>query len=99
MPGCGWGWGYGGMSGWGAGGSILMAVFWIALIALIVWAVVRLVQSSGGRYRDRQHAETPQEILDRRFARGEIDTAAYEDARARLAEHHQGPALSSSNSH
>jgi putative membrane protein len=82
-----WGSGFAGMSGWGAVGWILMALFWIAVIALIVWAVIRLTQSSRGR--DRQ-VESPREILDRRFASGEIDTAAYEEARGRLSEQRSG---------
>lgn len=86
---CGWGWGYPGMPGWGAVGWTLMALFWIALIALIVWAAVRLAQGNHGQGRDRQ-AETPRENLDRRFASGEIDTAAYEQARTRLAEQRPG---------
>ncbi|KWX00899.1 hypothetical protein C3Y87_17105 [Carbonactinospora thermoautotrophica] len=90
MFGCGWGWG-----GMGGGmaivGWVLMAVFWIALIALIVWAVVRLVQAGDGRYRGGQHPETPEEILARRFASGEIDAATYDEARARLAQRRPEP--------
>lgn len=83
MPGCVWGWG-----GMGAIGWILMPLFWIALIALIVWAVTRLLHARGGQGESRieRREETPQEILDRRFASGEIDTSAYEQMRARLAE-------------
>ncbi len=85
MPGCAWGWGWGGM---GALGWIVMPIFWIALIALIVWAVTRLTHAGGGRGESRieRREDTPQEILDRRFASGEIDTSAYEQMKARLAE-------------
>ena len=31
--------------GMGAGGWVLMMVFWIVLVAVVVWAIVRLVPS------------------------------------------------------
>ena len=62
---------------------LLMMLLWIALIAVIIWAVIRLVQRSGEH--GRQGRETPQEILDRRFALGEIDADEYRQARAHLA--------------
>lgn len=74
--------------GWGfeAGGWIFMLLFWVALIALIVWAVARLLPSSRTRETDRrERAETPEEILDRRFAAGEIDPEEYRRARDQLA--------------
>jgi putative membrane protein len=79
---------YGG-GGWGW--MMLMPLLWVALLAVIVWAVVRLAQPGGrsggpgGYDYDRSRRETPQEILDRRFASGEIDADAYTQARARLA--------------
>ena len=81
------GW-YGGM---GAGGWVLMSILWVALIALIVWAVASLL-----RHRDEgtrvsvNLAERPEEILDRRFAAGEIDAAAYDAQRSKLREAHAG---------
>jgi putative membrane protein len=73
------------MYGYGAGGwwMMLMPLLWIALIAVIVWAIVRLIHpGNGGRAVERR--ETPLEILDRRYAQGEIDDATYTTARARL---------------
>lgn len=74
------------MDGWeggmGAGGWILMAVLWFALVAVIVWAVANLFPSRAGR--DESAPERPEEILDRRLARGEIDQAAYDELRAKL---------------
>src|SRR5207248_2137761 len=70
------------MYGYGQGFTwmILMPLLWIGLVAIIIWAVVRLtVHGSSPR------AETAQDILDRRFARGEIDADAYTQARAQLA--------------
>ena len=40
------GWGAGSMMGW-FGGGIMMIVFWVLLIALIVW----IVREFGGRIR------------------------------------------------
>ncbi|WP_448072442.1 SHOCT domain-containing protein [Georgenia yuyongxinii] len=73
----GWGWGM------GAGGWIAMVVFWVAVLALIVWAVMRVFPAGGSR-RSAPRAETPQEILDRRFASGEIDSETYRAMRTAL---------------
>lgn len=77
MYGSGWAW------------MMLMPLVWLALIAVMVWAVVRLVQRPGDGAHDPQRRETPQEILDRRFALGEIDADAYTQARAHLADREQ----------
>jgi putative membrane protein len=80
--------GYGG-TGWGGmgvGGMIGMVVFWLVLIALIVWAVSRLLPGRQMRQSQPQPGqETPEEILDRRFARGEVDLETYQLQRAALA--------------
>lgn len=81
------------MYGWNGTGSIWMIVMpllWIGLIALIIWAVVRLTQDRVDQDTTRRR-ETPQEILDRRYALGEIDTDAYLEARARLAGREREP--------
>lgn len=80
--------GYGGI-GWGGmgwGGMIGMVLFWIVLIAAIVWAVSRLLpgrQVHSGPAQPGQ--EKPEDILDRRYARGEIDLETYQAQRAALA--------------
>jgi putative membrane protein len=76
---------YGGMS---AGAWVIMAVFWVALIALLVWAVATL--ASRGRTSDerRDAAERPEEILDRRLASGEIDSETYDALRGKLRSAH-----------
>ncbi|WNM32113.1 SHOCT domain-containing protein [Streptomyces sp. Li-HN-5-11] len=75
-----------------------MALLWIALIVLAVWAVIRLTHgASGGTsgrgrgWADNEPRESPEEILDRRYASGEIDTDTYTEARERLAAHRPGP--------
>ncbi len=83
------------MNGWhggmGAGDWVLMSVLWVVLIAVVVWAVASLLQRGGGRDQANL-AERPEEILDRRFAAGEIDAATYDAQRAKLREAHTGRA-------
>ncbi len=75
------------MDGWdhhmGAGSWILMGVFWIALLALVVWIVTILLT---GRGQPSASRERPEEILDRRLASGEIDVKTYDKLRAKLRE-------------
>ncbi|MEW2489583.1 SHOCT domain-containing protein [Streptomyces sp. NPDC048411] len=82
---------------WNGGGWAWMAfmpVLWIVLIGLVVWAVVRLTHQRSGDGGAHEEAtvrrETAEEILDRRFASGEMDAAAYDEARRRLAAHRPG---------
>lgn len=73
------------MDGWdgmGVAGWFLMTFFWVALIAAIVWAVANLFPARGTS--ETGGPERPEEILDRRFARGEIDAAAYDEQRTKL---------------
>ncbi len=75
MMGYGWGMGF---AGW-----IFMALFWIVVVGGVVWAVVALLPGSRAGVRGRR--ETPEEILDRRFALGELDAEQYRRAREELA--------------
>ena len=63
--------------GWGAG-MVIMVVFFVALIALAVWAILRLSRRSDEPSRSVQ---SPRQILDRRFASGELDETQYAQAR------------------
>ncbi|CAB4874610.1 MULTISPECIES: hypothetical protein [Nocardiaceae] len=56
-----------------------MAAFWLVVIALLIWGAVRLMSARP------QSGEDAQEILDRRFAAGEIDRDFYRAAVAELA--------------
>ncbi len=76
---------YGGM---GIGAWILMSVFWVALIALVVWLVASLFGHTNGTGGTRDLAERPQEILDRRLASGEIDAETYDALSAKLRTAH-----------
>lgn len=73
----GYGWGM------GAGAWIAMSIFWVALLVLIVWAVTRAFPSSGGRGHGAGQ-ESAEELLDRRYAAGELDTETYQSMRATL---------------
>jgi len=81
------------MMGWHNGGMaygtwMFMGVFWLVLLGLIIWAVVRLLPDRGGvngRAGGRGDVETPEDILDKRFARGEIDLETYQAQRTALA--------------
>jgi putative membrane protein len=73
----GYGWGMG-LAGW-----IFMGLFWFVVIGVIVWAIVGLLP--GRRASGPAGSERPEEILDRRFALGEIDAEQYRRARDELA--------------
>jgi putative membrane protein len=78
--------GYGNGIGWGW--PFLMGLFWLVLLGVIIYLVVRLLPSGGsgaGRPSGPPATETPEDILDRRFARGEIDLETYQVQRAALA--------------
>ncbi|MGX1851535.1 SHOCT domain-containing protein [Streptomyces sp. NPDC055299] len=81
--------------GGGWGWLVFMPLVWIVLIGLVVWAVVRLTRHpsdrTGSRDGNEPPRETPEEILDRRFASGEIDADTYTQARERLAVHRPRP--------
>lgn len=64
--------------GWGMGGMWLGPLFMLVLLVLVVALFVGLVQWVSGD-RAAGHAETPtaRDILDARYARGEIDRQEY----------------------
>ena len=72
----GWGW-------WMSLGSIWMIGFW----AVIIWAVFTLrARWRGEKYRIVENEGTALEILERRYARGEVSHEQYETMRARLSQ-------------
>ncbi len=81
MMGWGWGWNDAGSNsaGWWMMGG--MMVFWIAVIAIGIWLVIRLTD------RPVEHlpkTESPRAILDRRLASGELNAEQYAEARRLL---------------
>jgi putative membrane protein len=68
-------WWYGpGMNGWGYGlMTISMVLFW----ALIILGIVALIRYIGRAGQVATARPTPQQLLDERLARGEIDEEEY----------------------
>jgi len=67
------------MGAFGAFGMVFGLLVLVALIALFVWGLSTRVSP-----RSRAEEATPLEIVQRRFARGEISEAEYERARKAL---------------
>lgn len=90
------------MDWYGGGGTSLapvmwmvMGLFWLGLLALIVFLVIRLLPGTGTAHANPTPAptpmptgtfESPEQILDRLFALGEIDEQTYRTRRTALAE-------------
>jgi putative membrane protein len=88
MPGFGWD-GYGMMSGYGSLGLVgwiinlvLTVGILIGLIVLVIWAVRRITKSQGGSLFSSGQGgglTTAREILQTRYARGEITREEYKE--------------------
>jgi putative membrane protein len=70
-------------------GMLAMWLFWFVVLAGCAWAVVRWLRPVPPPQM------TPMETLHLRYARGEIDTAAFEQMRERLRDAQAAPALRS----
>jgi putative membrane protein len=70
-------WQYGGFGGFG---MISMLLFWVGIILLVVWAVRNL----GNNRAERDTSNRAVEILEERYARGEIDTEEFNRRRSEL---------------
>lgn len=82
------GW-YGEGGGWG--GWLLMMLFMVAFWGLVIFALVALFRGasrSGGEEASRLARPDPLQILDERFARGEIDAEEYSVRQASLRDAH-----------
>ena len=64
--------------GSGLGGLLIMLLFWGALVALAVWLVGTLFPRTGRPAGSGGRDLTARQILDRRYARGEIAREQYE---------------------
>ena len=71
-----------GWTGWGDAiwMTVGMVAFWGLLIAVVVWTVGREPSERTG-----PRPPTAREILEERFARGEIDREGFEQGRAALS--------------
>jgi putative membrane protein len=87
------------MDGWshdgvGWGGWIMMALAMVAFWGVVLFVVVALFRGTGnGGRTDRldRRQQSPLEILDERFARGEIDEDEYYARQATLRAAQRGP--------
>ncbi len=82
----GWGMWSGMMGNWGMGGAgmIFMMIFWILIIAGLVFLVNWLIRSAG---RDKAHDSINShafEILKEHYARGEIEKPKFENMKKDL---------------
>jgi len=68
---------------WFGFGGLFMLIFWIFVIAGIVWLVLALSRSQA---RTGDGASTALRILEERLARGEIDVEEFRIRRAAIAE-------------
>ena len=82
----GWGGGYGMMPfswlGW-----IFMVLWWVIVIAVIVWVIRAIFGRGRGRwnyYHDGNGGKGPLEILKERYAKGEVDKSEYEEKKKDL---------------
>ena len=73
-------WGMDWQSGWFFGMHLAWWIFWI-VFALAAWAVLARSAALPG-----PKAESPLEVLQRRYAEGALTTAEYEERKAKLAE-------------
>jgi putative membrane protein len=78
-----WNGGYHHMIGGGMG--IVMIIFWVVLIGALVLLISGVIHGIGGSPKRDDDMQRPLEILKRRYARGEIDKAEYEDKRRSLS--------------
>lgn len=89
-------WGYGpgggmGYGGWGGGGMLLGGVVWVLLLVLGIMAIVWVVRAAthaphhGAPYPPRlDRGSAGLDILEERYARGEVDREEYLQKRADL---------------
>ncbi|NQV21305.1 MAG: SHOCT domain-containing protein [Rhodospirillales bacterium] len=77
-----------GGGGWMFMGPVTMILFLAAIIAVIVFVIRGAGSGSSGRSpKDReQPSETPLDILKKRYARGEIGQAEFEEIRRAITE-------------
>ena len=80
------------MWGWGGSGMIFGPLFMILGLAAVIVVAVLLVRCAGGPWRPAGPPHyppalpSPLDILEERFARGEIDKSEFEERRRVLGE-------------
>lgn len=75
------------MSGFGFIGIFFMIIFWVGLILLVVWLVKSLFGNNDFTQRaPKDRVLSAKEILDQRYARGELTREQYEQMRSDLTQ-------------
>lgn len=59
-------------------------IFWIVILALIVWIVVRLTANNQNKQQLPGSGETALDILKKRYAKGEISKEQFEQMKKDL---------------
>lgn len=88
----GYGYSWGGMMGpWMMGGfgfpfmgGIAMLLFWLLIIGGVVWLVQSLARGGGSSETSAPTSESPLDILNRRYAKGEITKEQFEQMKRDL---------------
>ncbi|MDQ2904487.1 MAG: SHOCT domain-containing protein [Chloroflexota bacterium] len=94
-------WGYN--VGWGGVLMSLGMVLWIALLTILVWAVIRWLERKPTAPTPPSIGMSPTspsalEILQQRYARGEIDAATFEQMRECVITSHLPPVVRDASS-
>ncbi|HTK06884.1 MAG TPA: SHOCT domain-containing protein [Ktedonobacteraceae bacterium] len=85
--------------GWSWPGLFMMSltsILWIAVIAFLIWAVVRWVDRKNAHISTPTPTVSAMETLRQRYARGEIDTATFTHMREQLEARAQEPYMQQS---
>jgi putative membrane protein len=59
-------------------------ILWVLLIAVAIWAVMRFTGRASGDDRGTSPSPTPLEILEERYARGEISDQEFAERKGTL---------------
>jgi putative membrane protein len=67
------------MHGFGYGMWGFGWIFWLAIAIIIVWLVFRVILGGNNRATFGKSEDTAEDILKKRYARGEIDQKEYDE--------------------
>ena len=70
--------------GWGGGLTmIFMGLFWILIIALAIWAIIKFAKKEN--FSEMISNKNPLEIIKERYAKGEISKTKFEEMKKELS--------------